>query len=429
MKWYIKVLKQYADFSGRARRKEYWMFVLFNLILFILFAFIDITADLIPKELLRAGVPYGVFTLTYLWLVMIPSLAVGVRRLHDTGRSGWFIFVVFIPLIGSIWLLVLMLKEGEHNENRYGASPKTEVTGWDSTKNSANAFILASVASFFAFAANLFNMWEIFGGLSIQNYISILYPLGLLIIGIFLRQGDREHPNLPHILIGYAVFFLLMDIIPMFRSIAHINLFFTGFRIASLLKAAGLLLIGTRLIQKKDVAIAPTLLITGACLAILTSLANDVQFVHSYNSPFVFLIGHMSIISNAAFIIFGYLLLQKDYAVTPQIAPQEILQEAKQVHIPKQETPITPPKTTYTTTPTTGKFPIYSGTGVCDVCNRPLSGIKAFIVPNHVFYNSTAYRNYLMHTFGWGYTQIEMMRMQDQSQGSAVCEKCIYMFE
>jgi len=83
MNWYLKVLKQYADFQGRARRKEYWMFVLFNLI----FAFVAMYLDRIIGTTM-VGLPYGVIYILYALAVLIPSLAVGVRRLHDIGKSG-----------------------------------------------------------------------------------------------------------------------------------------------------------------------------------------------------------------------------------------------------------------------------------------------------------------------------------------------------
>jgi uncharacterized membrane protein YhaH (DUF805 family) len=122
MNWYLKVLKQYADFSGRARRKEYWMFVLFNLI----FAIVAMILDNILG--LTVGIlPYGVFYVLYTLAVLIPGLAVAVRRLHDVGKSGWMILIALIPLIGAIWLLVLMVTDSNPGKNQYGSNPK-EVT-------------------------------------------------------------------------------------------------------------------------------------------------------------------------------------------------------------------------------------------------------------------------------------------------------------
>lgn len=122
MEWYLKVLRQYSDFNGRARRKEYWMFVLFN----IIFAFIAIVLDNL-MGLTIGEIGYGPLYGLYALIVLIPGLAVGVRRLHDTGKSGWMMLLVFIPLIGGIWLLVLMIMEGDQGDNQYGPNPK-EIT-------------------------------------------------------------------------------------------------------------------------------------------------------------------------------------------------------------------------------------------------------------------------------------------------------------
>ena len=119
MNWYLKVLKQYADFSGRARRKEYWMFVLFNMIFTIVTIFFDNILGLTAED-----VPFGVIYLLYALAVSIPGLAVTVRRLHDVGKNGWMILISLIPLIGGIWLLVILLSDSEPDENKYGANPK-----------------------------------------------------------------------------------------------------------------------------------------------------------------------------------------------------------------------------------------------------------------------------------------------------------------
>ncbi|MFJ6571662.1 DUF805 domain-containing protein [Streptomyces sp. NPDC091292] len=116
MNWYLDVLKKYAVFSGRARRQEYWMFVLFNVLAVIVFSIID------------AVIGMNLFVIIY-WLgVLIPSLAVAVRRLHDTDKSGWFLLIGLIPLVGGIILLVFMATEGKPNENQYGPNPKLTPT-------------------------------------------------------------------------------------------------------------------------------------------------------------------------------------------------------------------------------------------------------------------------------------------------------------
>lgn len=116
MSWYLKVLRNYAVFSGRARRKEYWMFVLFN----VIFGGVAVVID----NAIGSGEPSGVVSGLYSLAVVIPSIAVTVRRLHDVGKSGWWILIAIVPLIGSIWLLVLLASDSEPGENQYGPNPK-----------------------------------------------------------------------------------------------------------------------------------------------------------------------------------------------------------------------------------------------------------------------------------------------------------------
>ncbi len=113
MEWYLKVLKNYVGFEGRARRKEYWMFVLFSVIVSIVLSILEAVLNL-------SSVLTGLYSLA----VLLPSLAVGVRRLHDTGRSGWWLLISLIPLIGAIILIVFMCQDSQENGNQYGANPK-----------------------------------------------------------------------------------------------------------------------------------------------------------------------------------------------------------------------------------------------------------------------------------------------------------------
>ena len=121
MKWYLMAFRKYADFSGRSRRTEYWMFQLFN-VLFVILAMI-IAMFLVGSSSI---LPFQIIYFGYLLAIIIPSLAVTVRRLHDTGRGGAWFFISFIPFIGSIWLLVLMCLDSTPGENQYGPNPKNE---------------------------------------------------------------------------------------------------------------------------------------------------------------------------------------------------------------------------------------------------------------------------------------------------------------
>ena len=122
IQWYKKVvLENYANFNGRARRAEFWWYTLANVIM----AIIAMTLDSVLGTNIEP-LPYGYVYIIYSLAVFLPGLAVGVRRLHDVGKSGWFYFIILVPIIGAIWLLVLFATEGQHGENQYGSDPKNE---------------------------------------------------------------------------------------------------------------------------------------------------------------------------------------------------------------------------------------------------------------------------------------------------------------
>lgn len=124
MEWFLKVVKEhYADFNGRARRKEFWMYYLFYVIGIIALEIIALILMSISDVL--GGIVFGIMGLAVLGLI-IPTLAVGVRRLHDVGKSGWMLLVSLIPVIGGIWLLILLITEGEKGDNQYGPDPKAD---------------------------------------------------------------------------------------------------------------------------------------------------------------------------------------------------------------------------------------------------------------------------------------------------------------
>jgi uncharacterized membrane protein YhaH (DUF805 family) len=117
MSWYLSVLKKYAVFSGRSQRKEYWMFGLFHgIIIFLLF--------LAPDG--RDGVPalVGIYYLA----TLLPTLAVTFRRLHDMDRSGWWVCIQLVPILGAIVLLVFLVTDGTKGDNRFGPDPKARAT-------------------------------------------------------------------------------------------------------------------------------------------------------------------------------------------------------------------------------------------------------------------------------------------------------------
>lgn len=118
MRWYRTSLTQYARFSGRARRAEFWTFTLTNWIILAVLMVIDHRLGLRPVEF-----GYGPLTMVFGAAVTVPLLAVGSRRLHDTYRSGWWQLLMLIPLLGNIALIVLWCMPGDDGANRYGAGP------------------------------------------------------------------------------------------------------------------------------------------------------------------------------------------------------------------------------------------------------------------------------------------------------------------
>ncbi len=128
MEIYLKVLKDnYVNFNGRARRKEFWMFQLFLIIITTICIVLD---NILGTVVAMDAGPFGLIVSPYGWLYFLcvifhflPSLALLVRRLHDVGKSGWWCFIVFIPIV-NFWLLYLLCRDGDHGENSYGNNPK-----------------------------------------------------------------------------------------------------------------------------------------------------------------------------------------------------------------------------------------------------------------------------------------------------------------
>jgi len=113
MNWYLEVLKKYAEFNGRARRTEYWMFCLFNFIIGFVLSFIE--------SIIGTG---SVLLTIYFLAVLIPSIAVSIRRLHDTDRSGWWLLITLIPFIGGLILIIFTVQDSQAGDNQFGPNPK-----------------------------------------------------------------------------------------------------------------------------------------------------------------------------------------------------------------------------------------------------------------------------------------------------------------
>ena len=195
IQWFIKVLKHYADFSGRARRTEYWMFTLFNIIFYFAWAFLmGIIFGLTDSKVETLYLVIYIYPL----ILMLPGLAVSVRRLHDLGKSGWMMLVAFIPLIGSIWLLILMITEGNSGENKYGPNPKIwQKPLTEKIKLKSVAITLIVAASLSITACILQMIGQSNGSYSIpfniMNLLPVIVGITLLVIGIFLLSEQTIH--------------------------------------------------------------------------------------------------------------------------------------------------------------------------------------------------------------------------------------------
>lgn len=128
MRWYLAALRKYAVFTGRSRRREYWAFTLINTLIGLVVLSLDLTVG-------RAGA----LSTLYCLATLLPSIAVSVRRLHDSGRSGWWLLLAFVPFFGGLALLVLMLLDSQPGTNQYGPNPKGRSSNAPPTVSSPTA--------------------------------------------------------------------------------------------------------------------------------------------------------------------------------------------------------------------------------------------------------------------------------------------------
>ena len=219
IQWFFRVICRYAHFSGRARRKEYWTFVLFNIIFNVAWTLLLMLAFWLSDYDFDDSMN-NYISFTYSVLLMLPILSVVARRLHDTGRSGWMALVILIPIAGIFWLLALMLIEGEQGENKYGPDPKIseppfdEPAKWKSAGRtlivSASLVILVHIASLITHMVNyeIFDYWMLF---------RIVADALLLTTGIYLLKEKQicswqENGRSIIILLASASIYLLLSI-------------------------------------------------------------------------------------------------------------------------------------------------------------------------------------------------------------------------
>src|SRR5450759_3053967 len=219
MNWYLEVLKKYAVFEGRARRKEYWYFLLFNIIIGIILAVIDFMTGTFNEK-----IGMGLLGVIYILAVLMPGIAVAVRRLHDTNRSGWWLFIALVPLIsalmlpvfkvqGSVWfllialfqflgaivVLIFMVKDSQSGENQYGLNPKTDILRSNlngtkvvpSSQRTARAVVLVT---------------------SLASFIGLICLLIFISMIIALTERDMEHTASSAVILLFFSSFLYLCI-------------------------------------------------------------------------------------------------------------------------------------------------------------------------------------------------------------------------
>jgi len=216
IQWFFKALSQYADFSGRARRKEYWVTYLFTMVFSIAWQLVFFVpyiiinhADINEMILIQACL---FFAIAFFTVMTLPSWAVAVRRLHDTGHSGWMMLVGLIPLIGGIWLLVLLFTDSQAGDNKYGPNPKTSpgaVSERARIRSAGASIIVASVMSILAVITNIISNLVIHGSVPMVtwNIVSTVVLGIILIAGIIVLNKKNRVELLDK---GQVVFILLL---------------------------------------------------------------------------------------------------------------------------------------------------------------------------------------------------------------------------
>jgi len=344
MSWYVKVLNQYADFKGRANRKEFWMFFLFNLLVAIVLEAIGLGIMLLTNNKGAILLPY-----LYLYAVMIPSLAVTFRRLHDTGRSAWFLFVNLIPLVGLIWLLVVLIKKGDPEENRFGKNPNViKQTVYHRKRSAAVALIIASIFWFLSSALVLFFQFCI-------NYtilLSFFPPVLLIITGIWLFSKRKFSVGVANLLILLSIVWLLQFIVTIRESYSLLIASFNLPLLINLLTITvpiALLLSGIYILQKViDRTVPASLLFVGSIIWIL-SIALRVLLVDMDISTLTLsqLSGFSVIIVPVSLIVFARILLSKEKfnkeaeKIMPVPDPVKNAIEIQPANKPAQPVPVT----------------------------------------------------------------------------------------
>jgi uncharacterized membrane protein YhaH (DUF805 family) len=204
MKWFIECLRHYADFSGRARRREYWLFTLFYVIFMFVWAFL-VALMVMSRNYDEQTLPLAI-QLMWTSFIALPGLAAVVRRLHDTGRSGWWWLITLIPFVGGIWMLVLLCLDGQTGPNRFGPDPKTTPRSFPDRAKLRSAGVVIIVAASLGLLRLLcstllpgaFYSGDLLApqSITVQSFILVGAILAAGILIVRARDRERMRPGL-----------------------------------------------------------------------------------------------------------------------------------------------------------------------------------------------------------------------------------------
>jgi uncharacterized membrane protein YhaH (DUF805 family) len=343
MKYYLKALQHYADFSGRASRNEYWMFILFNILFAIAVAFIGIFLGAIKDEN-YIKLYMSQFLILYYAAIIIPLLAISVRRLHDSGKSGWWMLLALLPplsnipsnmknfddnlfaviaiitILSQITILIFLLLKGKDDKNRYGENPKRVRTFFDERKRTKSLGLTLIIAAGLSVVSQFIFWLSVYGSIPsdilflIKN--GIVFKLLILVSGILLLQKTDKTKSFAIVLIvaaGFSLILLMSEIIDYFSTINIISL------LRSFVPDAALLLAGIVLLQrnKEHKTISPKFasisLIIAALLMIIVfiyfSIIQPDYMSYMYENGMAFICNMFYILMPVAFLFLASYLL------------------------------------------------------------------------------------------------------------------------
>ena len=309
MKWFVKVLRQYADFKGRAGREEFWMFVLFYIISSFLILAAGIGIMLLTKKEGALLLPC-----LFMFALLIPCWAVTIRRLHDIGRSAWFLLVNLIPVIGGIMLLVVLISKGTADNNQYGKNPEiTKQNNYYRIRSASVALIISSIVWLFSLIIFIFFHN---GLISNQILLSLLLPVGLIISGSILFSKRMFSSDIAWSLVVFSIVWLVIKIFEVRDSVPGL---LTSFNLPLVIEQLvilipfALLLSGIYImIKKTDRTVPACLLFIGSFIWIVSIILKTIHVPYFQSDMLYCLSKMMEIVVPVSLMVFARTMLSKN---------------------------------------------------------------------------------------------------------------------